>query len=342
MKRFRFSTVNPYYIKFDPRFWGLFADDGEGGDTGAGGGDAGAGEGAGEGDGADAGAGTGEGDQGSQAPASGDGAGAEGAETTWRDTLKSDDAKKFAESSPDVDHLVGRALEMRQKLSNAITPPGKDATDEEVASYRKQIGVPDTADAYEFAMPEGVEPTEVDTAFQAAMGEVMHANNVPAGAAKAMAAAYNDFVAKTAEAQVEADKQFAEQSETDLRKAWPGEEFDRNKTFANRAVAQVFGEDLEEARHMETKDGRFFLDHPIVLKAFAAVGREMAEGGLVPPLSEGERDAAQDQITAIRAKAADAQARGDSKEANRLFKQEQELIARTQGNQNIVGAGRAA
>lgn len=259
--------------------------------------------------------------------------------TDWRAQITSDDGKKFAESSPDLDHLLGRTLDMQRKLSTAIVPPGKDAKPEDIAAYRKQIGVPETAEGYQFEVGEGQEPTDTDKALHAAMGKIFHEGNITADQAKLINVGFNEFTNMLKANQVAEDKKFADESEAQLRKVWPGEEFDKNKAFADRAAAWAFGDQIEEVRHMETKDGRFFLDHPIMLRALSAIGREMAEGGLVPPMDETAQEQATTQLGEIRNAIAKAQQDGDSKEANRLYQKEQDLLAQIQGNRGVVGSG---
>ena len=262
--------------------------------------------------------------------------------TDWRATLTSDDAKEYAERFPDIGKLVDGALEQRKQLSTAIIPPGKDAEPEEVAAYQKRIGVPKTAEDYKFALPKGEELTDSDKAFQASLAKTFHSANITVDQAKLLNTSWNEMVKGTREAQTEADTQFAEEAESDLRKTWPGEEYDKNKAHAERAAAWAFGDQVEEVRHLETKDGKFIMDHPVMLRAMAAIGREMQEGGLVPPMNADAAEQASDQITEIRGRISKAQSEGNSKEANRLFALEQALIAKTQGNRAIVGAGRAA
>ena len=145
-------------------------------------------EGDGEGEGGGSGGeGEGDGDQG-DSDGEGDGAGkgdeGEGGEGSggddWRAPITDPDAQKFAKSSTDLNHLVGRALEMRKQLSTAIQIPGKDASDDDVAAYRKATGVPAEATGYKFDVPEGREPAEADKAFQSAAAETFHGLNVSA------------------------------------------------------------------------------------------------------------------------------------------------------------------
>ncbi|WP_428687234.1 hypothetical protein [Roseibium sp.] len=317
----------------------------EGAAEGAGGGSEGDGEasaeGAGEGEG-DAGAAEAKAKEGADGGSEGDGGADEGKtdEADWRAALP-DDLKKHADQFNSPEDLVKGHRNLRQQLSKAIVPPGKDAGEDEVAAYRKAIGVPADPGGYKFKMPEGVDASENDKAFHAEMAKVFHGLNISKDQAKGLNEAFNTLSTAAQEAQIEADKEYAAQSETELKKSW-GKDYDVNKAHAERAAAQMFGDDFEEIRAMELRTGRFVMDHPVMLKALATIGREMAEGGLVPPLSDDAAEQANDEIRDIREKIAKAQAAGDNKRANELFQREQALIAKVQGNKSIVGAGRAA
>lgn len=311
--------------------------DGEG--EGAGGGsegDAGAAAvGAGDGEGADGAKAAGEG------KAAAGGAEGEGEGTSWRDSLP-DDLKKHAERFNSVEDLVKANVESRQKLSKAIVPPGKDAGEDDVAAYRKLIGVPQKADGYKFEMPEGAEPSEGDKAFHGAMAETFHAANISKEQAAILNKAWNDYSAAVQQEQVAADKKYAEESDAALRKSWGGD-CDKNFAHAERAAAWAFGDEFEELRALEGKDGRFLMDHPAMLKALASIGREMQEGGMAPPLSADAAEQAEEQLRDLRKKQAEAKQAGDSKRANKLYQDEMALIAKVKGNRPIVGtAGRAA
>src|SRR3546814_7192782 len=93
-----------------------------------------------------------------------------------------------------------------------------------------------------------------------------------------------------------------------------------------RAADQMFGDDLEELRTMETKDGRFVADHPVLLKALASIGREMGEAGIVPRLTGDAAEQAHDEVRSLREKIEAAQAKGDNSTANKLYAREQELL----------------
>ncbi len=267
----------------------------------------------------------------------------------WRAALKSDDAKKFAETSPDLDHLVTRALDMRQKLSTAITVPGKDAKPDspEVIAYRKALDIPADPKGYlaDLARPDFVdEETWKGEHVQTLLGgfaERMHAAGAPKAAVQAAIAFELEMEAAVLKQTHEADKKFAAESEAALKGKW-GKDFDTNSEFANRAIKTLFGANYEDARHLEDKSGRFIFDNPLFREAFAAIGREMGEGSLGGAVSESDRAALGDQINASRAKQSELQAQGKGREANEEYQKEMALIAKANGNQGIVGAGRTA
>jgi len=264
----------------------------------------------------------------------------------WRESIKDDDAKKFAESSTDINHMVKRAMDLRKQVSSAIIKPGKDASDDQVVAYQKAMGIPGKPEEYEFpAMPEGEELTDDIKISREAWAARFHALEVPTATATALIAAVNEDSVKLVAAAVEADKAFAKSQEDALHAEWKGEDYDKNKTLANRAfsdLANRTGLKLEDLTRIETKDGRFLMDRVEMVKMFATIGREMQEGALGPVLTDSERETVDDQVREIRSQIEEAQGKGDNKRANQLYQKEQKLIAKT-GNAPIVGAaGRAA
>ena len=312
------------------------ADDGGDGDGGGGNSNASGGEsGASEGD---------KGDSGASGNDSGDSTDNEGSQSfNWKDGITSEDGKKFAEGSTDINHLVDRAVDMRKQLSTAVIPPAKDADEAAIASWRKKIDVPEAASDYTIAMPEGVDKTDIDIQFHENISKVFHDKNVPRETVKALNDMWNDHAVALQKVSTEAHADYAEESSKTLKKEW-GADYDKNLEIANRAMEKFYGEDFEEFRHVKTEQGTNLADSPMQLKYFARLGTEFMEsGGLTPFQSAADRESAAEEISDLRKKASDASARGDSKEANRLFVREQDLIKKTQGGKSIVGAdGRAA
>ena len=261
-------------------------------------------------------------------------------EDNWRSDLP-DDLKETANRFTSKADAV-RAIADFRKRESQVRVPGKDATPEQIAAYQKAVGVPDKPELYEFPdLPEGLELTDQVKESRTQWGKRFHTLGVSKETAKELSKLVNEDVVRELSAQKEADKAFATKQEEALRNEWKGDEYERNKTLANRAfsdLANRTGLKLDDLTRIETKDGRFLMDRAEIVKMFAVIGREMSEGSLGPTLTESEKDTMDDQIRNIRTQTAEAQSAGDSKRANALYQQEQALIARREGSKPVVGA----
>ena len=239
-----------------------------------------------------------------------------------------------------------RSIVALQKREGQVRVPGKDAKPEEIAAYHKAIGVPDKPEAYEFFVPEGAVVTDDMKANQVEWGKRFQAMGISKEAAKKLSQFVFEDGKRQQDALVSADKTFAEQQEAALRAEWKGDEYDRNKTLANKAFRDLAGKtglNVEALTQIETKDGRFLMDRAEIVRMFAAIGREMAEGSLGPTLTDSEKDTVDEQIRGIRSQIQEAQTSGDSKRANKLYQQEMALVAKRDGSRSVVGAqGRMA
>ena len=134
-----------------------------------------------------------------------------------------DGFKKY-KSLPDL--LKGAAhasKKLGEKTEGMVKVPGENATPEEIAAYRKAMGVPDKPDAYEIKRPEGKEyDVEGEKAFKA----LAHEHGLTGPQLQAIFEFYDKYeegiVTKMAEQQVKehelAEKAFTEKYGTDAEK----------------------------------------------------------------------------------------------------------------------------
>ena len=254
----------------------------------------------------------------------------------WRAGLD-EEQKKTAERFVDPASMV-RSIQESRKRESLIRVPGKDSTEAEVAAYHKAVGVPETPEGYVFELPEGMEMTPEMETSNKEWGQRLHDLGVPVETVNILLGHLLDDANIFRESEIKADENFVAESESILKAEWKGEEYEKNKGVANRAfkeIANRAGIPLEELTMMQTSEGRFVMDHPHMMKIFAAFGREMAEGSLGPSMTESERGTMQDQLVELRARMSDASQKGDTKTANRLYQEEQGLIAKMDGNKPI-------
>jgi hypothetical protein len=257
----------------------------------------------------------------------------------WRAVIKDDKLRDLAGKYTTLDALTKANMDFRKELSTSIRLPKEDSTDEQVADFRKKMGIPETIEGYEFTVPEGHELTEADTEFHKAAATLFHENNISTEQAHGITEWWNEYIAAIQQTQIESDMEFAAEAEIKLKAEWPGQEFDRNKAFANDAASKVFGDQLDEVRNIETKDGRFILDHPAFIKMLAQYGREMQEGSLGNIMTESQRGDLEGEIDALEKKIEQALQSGDRSTANDLYQTQQELYRKSYGAGGIVGAG---
>ena len=246
----------------------------------------------------------------------------------WRESITDEKYRKHAERFDSIESLAKGNFEQRQKLSNAIVPPGKDATEDDVAAYRKAIGLPESVDKYEVQFGEGTDEAAADY-----WKGVFFENDVKPEVATRIAESFDKLMTESMEEKMADDKKYAEQSEADLRAQWEGPEYDKNIEFYKRAANELFGEDYETIRTMTDDGGRFIMDNPLMVKAFAKIGREMGEGRLgAMPVSQDDLQSMIGQADEFRAKANEAMAQGKHAEAKRWDQKESEVLARIPDN----------
>lgn len=181
-------------------------------------------------------------------------------EKFWTD--KGPNVEAILKSYQGMEQLVGRKAQ-------AILPPTEKSTPEEIAEYRKAIGVPETPEGYNLKpeqIPDGVTWDEA-TAKKAA--ELAHKHNVPAAAMQEFlkfdmerAAMMNQAAATMIDAQLEAGRQ-------ELQKVY-GDKMPEKIELARRAALTVGVDPASQG----------FVD-PQVVKAIVALAEKLSDDKLV-------------------------------------------------------------
>jgi hypothetical protein len=202
----------------------------------------------------------------------------------------SEKAGKWLKTRASIVDLVKAGLgadskisELTGQLKGAVRLPGKDAKPEEIAAYRKAVGVPETADKYAVYRPNGFEPTDADVETEKVFLEAAHAMGLPQ--------AQVDGVLKTHYQLQEAQKrQFdqraqkaAEAAEEDLRAEW-GRDYKANVALSNRwldeHLAPHMGKEWTGLMDKRFADGTALGEHPGFVKAIHSLARAWADDGL--------------------------------------------------------------
>ncbi len=239
-------------------------------------------------------------------------------EVDWRDSV-GDDFKKDAEQYSSIDEILNRTRKTRQLLSKAIIPPGEDASEDDIANYRRKIGVPESAEKYEVTRPKELPDalsSEVALANEVAIATKAHELNISTTQLAGLMDTYWQVNTDMLDAIEVERERVVKESEVALKKEW-GSDFDRNKEFANSFLRNIF-DDPEAALQIKLDTGQFLLDDPIMVKAFTAAGRAMGEDGIGPVLGSGKGEEIQTQIDALTEKQHDSTKIFSQKDSARL------------------------
>ena len=174
----------------------------------------------------------------------------------YKDTLsKYKSVPDMAKALANANALIGKKLGV----------PNEKSSPEEVAAFRRSLGVPDTIDEYKFApdaLPEGMTWDDNNVKNYA---EIAHKHNIPPSAMKALVtehAKMEHFKMQGMQAQIE--KQHVDAVNT-LKKEWGGE-FDKNIGLAKQA-AKIAGVNA---------NSQGFAD-PEVVRGFVRMAQMMSE-----------------------------------------------------------------
>lgn len=193
---------------------------------------------------------------------------------TWLESLPEPlRAEKSLATFKDVGALAQSYVETKKlvgsKTEGLVRVPGADSKPEDVAAFRKAMGVPDTPDGYQINRPElalnGNWNPELEKQFLA----LAHQQHLPPATVQSLLTFYGQMEArKVAEGQRQAQEVM-----TTLRREM-GPNYEANLGRANRAVSQFGGEELVTYL-AETGLGR----HPAMIKTFVNIANAMVESG---------------------------------------------------------------
>jgi hypothetical protein len=154
-----------------------------------------------------------------------------------------------------------------------IKMPGKDATPEEIAEYRKEAGIPEDAKGYDLSLSDGLVVGEEDKEMVDSFLSVAHDKNFTQDQVSAgLNWFYQNQEAELAKRH-EADMAHRAAVEEELRAEW-GQEYQANRNL----MANYFDSDFEEGVAdlivgARLADGTPLANHPDIVRGFVAKAR---------------------------------------------------------------------
>lgn len=180
---------------------------------------------------------------------------------TNADLVKS--LSKFEKGIPD---LAKSYVELEAKLGKALVVPGEKATAEELASFRKAVGVPEKPEDYKLEKVE-IPGLDFSDDWDKQLKAQAHKLNLSQGQLDGL----SQWYFKNLAAEMQVVKTTAEQAHTALRKEM-GVDYDAGMTYMKRATEKFLSPSTSV---LFARSG--LGNHPDILKMFVAIGKAMGE-----------------------------------------------------------------
>lgn len=187
---------------------------------------------------------------------------------TWLAGKKYESPEVLASSAYSLEQMYGA-----DKAGRTVLLPKDEADAEGLKAFRAKIGVPENAEGYKLPRPEGSD----ETFSKIASGWFLE-TGIPAKAAEALTAKWNEYIAGEMAAMETSDKQKSEGELNALKGEW-GVNFDANAELGRRGLREFgtkAGLDDADLKKLETSIGTAKM-----LKLFTKLGEVTQESTFV-------------------------------------------------------------
>lgn len=206
----------------------------------------------------------------------------------WRVKLAGGDEKelkRLGRFASEVDvYKAYRELEKKKSSGELKQALGKDPKPEELAAWRKENGIPETADKYDLTFDDGLVIGEQDKALVDKFVTSMHGENASPAQVKAALKSYYAIVADQQQATAESDVAFKDESLESLREEWGGD-YKKNLNAVGGFLSALPDDTREAFETARTQDGKLIGNDPAIIRWLASVAYEINPAASVMPSS---------------------------------------------------------
>jgi hypothetical protein len=164
----------------------------------------------------------------------------------------------------DVGNLARSYVNAQRLIGSDKVPLPVNPTEEDLDNIYSRLGRPETAAGYEVPVDGNVITEEIATQY----ADIAHSLRLTPQQAQGVLDYYKSSVEQSSQGLHEQAEKQAEQTALELQKEW-GSAFESKVTAAKDIVEQFGGGDLLQ---MKLDDGTLIGNHPVFIKAFAAMG----------------------------------------------------------------------
>lgn len=239
----------------------------------------------------------------------------------WRETIADGDEKEAKRlnrfTDPGALYKWNRELEKWKSSAKLMPELPQNPTPEQIAEYRKTLGVPEEPTKYYDAI-KNVVIGEDDRPIVNKFLEKMHAANANPQVVEAALGAFYEIQEAQQSADIDAQKLFKQEQDDILREKW-GPDY-RTNIGAIRNMFAGMPEDLRDGfESWVDHDGNLLMNNASFLQWVGAVSRDLNPTGTVVPAGQGDNaksvDARLAEFSEMRRKNIDAWSKNESAQA---------------------------
>jgi hypothetical protein len=191
----------------------------------------------------------------------------------WYDSLPEDMREDQNITKFDSVESLGKSWLNAQRLIGADKIPMPQTDDDWENTYNR-LGRPEDVAGYEVKAPEGV---EIDSELQGSFLQTAHSLGLNQKQVEGLANWQFEQGANTQQASQQQSEQLFNEAMNGLKSEW-GNAFEQNANVAVRAASEFLSEDDKAFIENAKIDGIEVGNHPMFLKLFHNVGKQMMEG----------------------------------------------------------------
>lgn len=196
----------------------------------------------------------------------------------WRTRMANGDDKRLSrlERYGSEEAVADALFAAQQKISSGDMLPklGDNPSDDELAAYRKDMGIPETAEGYEYKLPEGFTFGEADKPYLDKMLKGMHAQNATPGQIDTMLNLYAQNLEEEALQHQARDTSDREATEDALRNEY-GNEYRANVNMVQNFLSTAPEDVQSMLLNGRGPDGTAFMNSPEMVRWLNGVVREV-------------------------------------------------------------------
>jgi len=199
----------------------------------------------------------------------------------WREEYAGEDKKKltYLNRFTSPKDLMDKVFEQDKLIRSGAHKKelGENPSDEDLAKYREENGIPKDAEGYLDKMPDGLVIGEDLKEEAKGYLESMHALNASPEIVAAGMLEYQKQQEEYAEMVSARDKESADNAQNELRETW-GADYNSNIQALHNFIDGQFPEDVRQAfmdGRLGDETGTPLLSHPAVIEVFSKMQREL-------------------------------------------------------------------